>query len=113
MTKNNFWATMPKSELSIPAQVLIQLKRKRLVYFVIRRATDEQWEDLYDILGPSLVTRIPLKKEGHHMIFCRPRHRDNDYLDLDDYRFLLKTVFGPKCRIPVRMIHCDQVEVKL
>lgn len=110
MTKNNFWATMPKSELSIPAQVLTQLKRKRLVYFVIRRATDEQWEDLYDILQPTLETRIPLRKGKRQMVFCRPMHKNNDLLEFEDYRFVLKTVFGPKCRIPVRVCHRIEVE---
>lgn len=102
-------AIMPKSELSIPVRVMNEVKRDELYYFVVRRATDQQWEDLFDILQPTLETRIPLRKGKRQMVFCRPRYEDDDLRNLDDYRFVLKTVFGPTCRIVVRL--CKRVKV--
>ena len=110
MLKTFFLATMPKSELSKAAQVMNDLNLDDLVYFVVRRATDDQWEDLYDILQPTLVTRIPLSKGKRQMVFCHPMHKNNDLLEFEDYRFVLKTVLGNRCRIPVRVCHRIQVE---
>lgn len=99
---------MPKSELSKAAQVMNDLNLNDLVFFVVRRATDEQWEDLYDLLGPLVETRVPLQKGQRQMMFCHPRSEADDYTQIDDIRFLVKTAFGPNCRISVRM--CKRVK---
>lgn len=104
-----FTATMQKSGNSKVAQVMNLLNLDRAVYFVLRGGTDEQRDELHELIRHAVVTRLPLHNDRHprwrrQMIVCRCVNNINDLEHIETYRAVLQQVFGDKCRIAVRVV---------
>ena len=95
---------MRKSALSLPSQVMEELDLNRVVFFVVKSATDAQSEQLCRDIKGNLLKRIPLKKAKREMFICRTADNVNDAKILDYYETIIKQIFGPKTRIRARII---------
>lgn len=99
-----FSATMQKSPMSIPARVMTEHSLDRVVYFVLRGGSDEQRSALADLLSHALLSRVPLKRARREMWICRTHDCCNDEEHFETYENILRYVFGPKCRVRVRIM---------
>lgn len=99
-----FSATVQKSPASLPAQIMTEQQLDRVVYFVLRGGTDEQRSALADLLSFALISRVPLKRARREMWICRTRDNQNDAQHFQDYNAILCHVFGPNCRVRVRIM---------
>ena len=99
-----FAAMVLKSEQSMPARAMEELDLDRVVFFVVKSATEAQREQLCHHLGAFLIKRIPLKKAKREMVICRTADNVNDAKILDSYETIIKQIFGPKTRIRARII---------
>ena len=102
--KTRFAAMVLKSEQSMPARAMEELDLDRVVFFVVKSATEAQREQLCHHLGAFLIKRIPLKKAKREMVICRTADNVNDAKILDYYETIIKQIFGPKTRIRARII---------
>lgn len=99
-----FSATMQKSPASLPAKIMTEHRLDRVVYFVLRGGSDKQRNQLADLLSAALLSRVPLKRARREMWICRAHDCCNDMQHFDSYSELLRYVFGPKCRVRVRIM---------
>ena len=95
---------MRKSALSLPSQVMEELDLNRVVFFVVKSATEAQREQLCHHLGAFLIKRIPLKKAKREMFICRTADDLNDAALFDFYETIMQQIFGTKTRIRARII---------
>ena len=95
---------MRKSALSLPSQVMEELDLDRVVFFVVKSATEAQREQLCHHLGAFLIKRIPLKKAKREMFICRTADDLNDAALFDFYETIMQQIFGTKARIRVRIL---------
>ena len=103
-TNKTFIASMRKSALSLPSQVMEELDLNRVVFFVVKSATEAQREQLCHHLGAFLIKRIPLKKAKREMFICRTADDLSDAALFDFYETIMQQIFGPKTRIRVRIL---------
>ena len=96
-----------KSPLSKPAQIMAELRLRRVVWFVLRGGTDEQREYLHSLIGHTVICRLPLSRAHRQMIICRTYEAYTDTALIRFYRAVLRQVFGEKCRISVRVMQCN------
>ena len=99
-----FAAMVLKSEQSMPARAMEELDLNRVVFFVVKSATEAQREQLCHHLGAFLIKRIPLKKAKREMVICRTADNVNDAKILAAYETILKPIFGPKPLMRARII---------
>ena len=96
-----------KSPLSKPAQIMAELRLRRVVWFVLRGGTDEQREYLHSLIGHTVICRLPLSRAHRQMIICRTADDFTNQAYIRFYRAVLRQVFGEKCRISVRVMQCN------
>ncbi|MGN0235185.1 MAG: hypothetical protein ACI4BD_02570 [Paludibacteraceae bacterium] len=100
-----FSATMQKSALSKPARVMNELNLDRVAYFVLRGGSDDQRAYLNELLGDSLIARLPLLRgRNRQMLICRAELHLSDAQVLCSYQAVLTHVFGERCRITTRIM---------
>ena len=99
-----FAAMVLKSEQSMPARAMEELDLNRVVFFVVKSATNAQSKQLCRGIKSDLLKRIPLKKAKREMFICRTADNINDAKILDSYETIIKQIFGPKTRIRARII---------
>ena len=95
---------MRKSALSLPSQVMEELDLNRVVFFVVKSATNAQSKQLCRSIKGNLLKRIPLKKAKREMFICRTADDFNDAALFDFYETIMQQIFGPKTRIRVRIL---------
>lgn len=95
---------MQKSPASLPAQIMTEQGLDRVVYFVLRGGTDEQRANLSEMLSRVLIERVPLRRARREMWLCYYKSGCSEVEHYDNYDALLKHVFGPTCRIRVRIM---------
>ena len=103
-TNHLFIASMRKSALSLPSQVMEELDLNRVVFFVVKSATNAQSEQLCRGIKGDLLKRIPLKKAKREMFICRTADDLNDAALFDFYETIMQQIFGTKARIRVRIL---------
>ena len=89
-------AMVLKSEQSMPARAMEKLDLDRVVFFVVKSATEAQREQLCHHLGAFLIKRIPLKKAKREMVICRTADNVNDAKILTTTRQSLSKASDPK-----------------
>lgn len=102
---NFFVSTVLKSALSIPAQVMQEKGLNRVVFFVLRGGAQLDRYYLYELLGDALIARVPLRIARREMLVCVPATNCSDTAIIQSYNTLLQHVFGPSCRVRVRVLN--------
>ena len=102
--QSRFTAVVLKSEHSMPARVMEELDLDRVVFFVVKSATEAQREQLCHALNAFLIRRIPLKKAKREMVICRTSDNVNDAQVLDFYETIMQQIFGPQTRIRAKIV---------
>ena len=102
--KNRFAAMVLKSEQSMPVRAMEELDLNRVVFFVVKSATDAQSEQLCRGIKGNLLKRIPLKKAKREMFICRTADDLSDAALFDFYETIMQQIFGTKTRIRARII---------
>lgn len=104
-----FTTTSQKSSDSHVAQVMNNHNLDRAVYFILRGGTKAQRDEVYEHLEHVLVDLHPIVNHRHPrrhriIVVCRTFTQQNDLQILDDFRSILRYVFGPTCRIQPRVV---------
>ena len=102
--QSRFTAVVLKSEQAMPASVMEELDLDRVVFFVVKSATEAQREQLCHALNAFLIRRIPLKKAKREMVICRTLDNVNDAQVLDFYETIMQQIFGPQTRIRAKIV---------
>ena len=105
-----FIASTLKSEQSKVARVMEHLNLDRVVYFVVRDPSTHKRSTLYYDIRPNLIARLPVDVKRHPkahrmLVVCNTSSQFSDAQYIEEYRYLLRHIFGPKCRYAVRVCH--------
>ena len=108
--KTDFLTVSPKSEFAPVAEYMTLMNLDRAAYFEIKNPSVQKRDALYACMKGQEYARIPRNLEQHPkarrmLVIIKAKDQFSDLQYIEDYRSLLKHIYGPKCRYAVRVCH--------
>ena len=104
-----FVASTLKSNEATVAKYMEYMNLDRVVFFVVRNPSTRLRDDLHAYMRDNELTRILLPASKRHpkthrmLVIARTEERFPDAQYIEEYRYLLKQIYSPKCRYSVRI----------